>query len=130
MFSDIAVRILPILSMKRELNSFRNAFILVDIVMAILFYSVEILKNNFHKILNTLDVELKFTMEIGGNVFDLKISTQNNCLEATVYCKPTESHLYLEASSCHKKFSENGIIKGVPLRLRRVRSTMEDSKMK
>ena len=67
MFSDIAVRILPILSMKRELNSFRNAFILVDIVMAILFYSVEILKNNFHKILNTLDVELKFTMEIGGN---------------------------------------------------------------
>ena len=67
MFSDIAVRILPILSMKRELHSFRNAFILVDIVMAILFYSVEILKNKFHKILNTLDVELKFTMEIGGN---------------------------------------------------------------
>ena len=85
MFSDIAVRILPILSMKRELHSFRNAFILVDIVMAILFYSVEILKNKFHKILNTLDVELKFTMEIGGNSiwfknFYSKQLFRGNCL--------------------------------------------------
>ena len=34
--------------------------------------------------LNNQDEKLKFTMEIGGNnifFLDLKISTQNNCLE-------------------------------------------------
>ena len=83
--------------------------------------------------LNTLNEKLKFTMEIGGNsmfFLDLKISIQNNRLETTVYSKSTESHLYLEASSCHKKSSKNGIIKGVALRLRRICSTMEDFKIK
>ena len=49
-------------------------------------------------------------MEIGGNsicFLDLKIYIQNNCLETTVYSKPTDSHLCLEASSCHKKSSKN-----------------------
>ena len=54
--------------------------------------------------LNTLDEKLKFTMEIGGNsigFIDLKSFIQNNRLETTVYSKPY-SHLYPEASSCHK----------------------------
>ena len=63
--------------------------------------------------LNSLDEKLKFTMEIRGNsicFLDLKISIQNNRLETTVHGKPTDSHLYLEASYCHKKSSKNGII--------------------
>ena len=83
--------------------------------------------------LNTLEEKLKFKMEIGGNsicFLDLKISIQNNRLETTVYSKPTDSHFYLEASSCHKKSSKNGIIKGAALRLRRICSTMEDFKIK
>ena len=83
--------------------------------------------------LKTLDEKLKFTMEVGGNsicFLDLKIYIQNNRLEATVYSKPTDSHLYLEASTWHKTSSENAIIKGVVLRLCRICSTMEDFKIK
>ena len=56
--------------------------------------------------LNTLDETLKFIMVVGGNnicFLDLKMSIQNNRLETTVYSKPTDRHLYLEASSCHMK---------------------------
>ena len=83
--------------------------------------------------LNTLDEKVKFTMDIGGNsicFLDLKISIQNNGLETTVYSKATDSNLYLEASSCHKKSSKNGIIKDVALRLRRICSTMQGFKKK
>ena len=71
-------------------------------------------------------------MEIGVNsicFLHLKISIQSNPLETTVYSKPTDSHLYLEASSCHKKSSNlNDIIKDVARRLCRICSTMEDFK--
>ena len=50
-------------------------------------------------------------------------SIVGNKLETTVYSKPTDSHLYLHASSCHAKSSINGIPKGVALRLRRSCST-------
>ena len=79
--------------------------------------------------LTTLDEKLKFTMKIGGNnicFLDRKISIQNNRLETTVYSKPTDSHLYLQTSSCHKKSSKNGIIRGVALHLHRICSTMEE----
>ena len=82
--------------------------------------------------LNTLNEKLKFMMEIGGNsicFLDLKISLQNNRLETTVYIKPTDSHLYLEAPSCHKKSSKNDIIKGLALCLRKKLSTVEDFKI-
>ena len=60
--------------------------------------------------LKTLDENLKFTMEIGGNCFlDLKISIQSNRLETNVHSKPTDSHFYVEASSCHEKSSKNDI---------------------
>ena len=58
--------------------------------------------------LTSLDEKLKFTLDIGGNsicFLGLIISIQNNRLEATVYSKPTDSHLYLKTSSCHKKSS-------------------------
>ena len=83
--------------------------------------------------LNPLDEKLKFIIEIEGNSIcslDLKISIQNNCFETTVYSKPTESHLWMEASSCHKKSSKNDIIKGAAFCLLRISSTMENFKMK
>ena len=83
--------------------------------------------------LNTLDETLKFIMVVGGNnicLLDLKMSIQSNRLETTVYSKPTDSHLYLEASSCHKKSSKNGIMKGVDLLLCRICSPKEYFKIK
>ena len=54
---------------------------------------------------------------------DLKINIVNGQLETTVYSKPTDSHLYLHARSCHKPSSIRGIQKGVAPRLRRICST-------
>ena len=68
-------------------------------------------------------------MDIGNNVIcflDLKITIEANKMCTTVYSKPTDSHLYLEATSCHNSSSKNGIIKGVALRLRRICSTLEE----
>ena len=45
---------------------------------------------------------------------------------STVYRKPTDSHLYLNADSCHKKSSVKGVQKGVALRLRRICSSGND----
>ena len=83
--------------------------------------------------MNTIDEKLKFTMEIGGNsicFLDLKIPIQSNRLETIVYSKLNDNHVYLAASSCHKKSSKHGIIRGVALCLRRICSTMEDFKIK
>ena len=80
-----------------------------------------------------MDEKLKLTMEIGGSsifFLEVKIYIQNNRLETTVYGKPTDSHLYLEAQSCHKKSSKISIMKGVAFRLRRICSTTEDFKIK
>ena len=82
--------------------------------------------NDFHDFLNSLNSNLKFTMEVGNETLcflDLKISIRNNKLETSVYSKPTDSHLYLHAKSCHQKASINGIQKGVAIRLRKICST-------
>ena len=85
--------------------------------------------NQFFNFINTLDEYLKFTMEIGGDslaYLDLLISIVDHLLYTTVYSKPTDSHLYLQADSCHPKLSIKGIQKGVALRLRRICTTVEE----
>ena len=60
--------------------------------------------------LNTLNEKLKFTIDMRGSsicFLDLKMFIQRNRLETAVYSKHTDSHLYLEASSCHKKSSKS-----------------------
>ena len=48
----------------------------------------------------------------------------------SVYSKPTDAHLYLNAKSSHPKSQILGIAKGVALRLRRICSDDEDFKQK
>ena len=57
---------------------------------------------------------------------DLRISIFGNKLTTTVYGKPTDSHLYLHADSCHNKSSIKGNQKGVALRLRCICSSDND----
>ena len=81
---------------------------------------------SFFNFLNSLNDDLKFTMEIGNDklcFLDLEIKLENNKLHTTVYSKPTDAHLYLHATSCHNKLSIKGIPKGVALRLRRICSS-------
>ena len=47
-------------------------------------------------------------------------------METTVYSKPTDAHLYLNANSSHPKSQILGIAKGVALRLRRICSRDAD----
>ena len=52
----------------------------------------------FLMFLNSLDSNLQFTIEIGGNelcFLDLKLTLTDNKIQTTVYSKPTDSHLYL-----------------------------------
>ena len=81
---------------------------------------------SFYIFLNSLNPHLKFTMEVGGKsicFLDLEISIKNGQLETAVYSKLTDSHLYLNAKSCHKPPSLRRIQKGVAERLRRICST-------
>ena len=83
----------------------------------------------FFEFMNSLDPNIKFTMEIGGKslcFLDLKLTIENEKIETTVYSKPTDSHLYLLDSSCHNYSSIKGIQKGVALRLRRICSSDEE----
>ena len=83
----------------------------------------------FFKDLNTFDPHLQFTMDVGGrslHFLDLLISIVNNRMETTVYSKPTDAHLYLNANSSHPKSQILGIAKGVALRLRRICSRDAD----
>ena len=85
--------------------------------------------NEFFTFMNSINKDLQFTMEIGGKslcFLDLQITLKNNHLTTTVYSKPTNSHLYLHANSCHNQSSINGIPKGVALRLRRICSSDEE----
>ena len=85
--------------------------------------------HEFHEFINSLDERLKFTIEVGGYVIcflDLRIGLFDGCLVTTVYSKPTDSHLYLQAESCHQEASIKGIQKGVALRLRRICSSLDE----
>jgi hypothetical protein len=87
----------------------------------------------FFQDLNTFDAHLQFTMEIGGqslHFLDLLITIVDNKLVTSVYSKPTDAHLYLNAKSSHPKSQILGIAKGVALRLRRICSDDEDFKQR
>ncbi|XP_057302660.1 uncharacterized protein LOC130636829 [Hydractinia symbiolongicarpus] len=83
----------------------------------------------FFVFMNSINQDLKFTMEIGGDklcFLDLQMSLKDNKISTTVYSKPTDTHLYLHATSCHNKSSIRGIPKGIALRLRRICSNNTD----
>ena len=87
----------------------------------------------FLTFLNSIDSNLKFTIEVGGNelyFLDLKLTLKDNKSQTKVYSKPTNSRLYLQANSCHHLPSILGIEKEIAVRLRRLCSTDEESNNK
>ena len=77
----------------------------------------------FYNFLNSLNPNLKFTMDVGGKSFcflDIKISMVNGQLDTTFYSKSTYSHLYVHNKSCHKPSFIRGIWNSVALPLRRI----------
>lgn len=85
--------------------------------------------NNFLEMLNSIDHSIQFSVQIGKHklrFLDLEIRLKNHHLEHTVYRKPTNSHMYLDFSSCHFTPCKKGIAKGVALRLRRICSSTQE----
>ena len=83
----------------------------------------------FLMILNSIDSNLQFTIEVGGielYFLELKLTLKEKKIQTTLYSKPTDSHLYLQADACHHLSSILGIPKGVALSLRRICSTNEE----
>jgi hypothetical protein len=83
--------------------------------------------------LNSFDKYLQFTMDMGGkslHFLDLLITIKGNSLVTSVYSKPTDAHMYLDAESCHPRSQILGIAKGVSLRIRRICSEEEDFRNK
>ena len=79
--------------------------------------------------LNTFDPHLQFTMDMGGkslHFLDLFITIVNKRLGTTVYSKPTDSHVYLNARSSHPRSQIRAIAKSVVLRLGRICSEDRD----
>ena len=101
-YSDVAIRHLDKIINEKRVTKFQECFYFgryCDDCLVLWCGDIEKL-NDVHEMLNTLDKKLRFTMEIGANnicFLDLKIYIQNNRLETTVYSKPTDSDLYLEA---------------------------------
>ena len=62
-------------------------------------------------------------MDINYVFLDLNFTLQDNKIQTAIYSKATDSHLYLQAHSCHHSPSILGIQKGVALRLCRSCST-------
>ena len=79
--------------------------------------------------LNSLDENLKFTVEIGGKslcFLDLKITIDDKKLLTSAYSKPTNSYLYLDGTSCHPARSIDAISTGVAKRVKRICSNDSD----
>ena len=87
----------------------------------------------FFQDLNTFDAHLQFTIEIGGrslHFLDLLITIVDNKLVISVYSKPTDAHLYLNAKSSHPKSQIRRTARGVAMRLRTICSDDEDFKQR
>ena len=90
-------------------------------------FSIWIISNVF----KLCGLHLQFTIEVGRNelcFLDFKLTLKDNKTHSTVYSKPTDRCLYLQADSCHRLPSILGIQKGVALKLHRICSSDEEFK--
>ena len=66
----------------------------------------------FFKILNSCHPKIKFTAEYSldkVNFLDVEVIRSGNKLLTDLYIKPTDTHQYLEFSSCHVYHSKKSI---------------------
>ena len=80
------------------------------------------LKLNSDKI-NEVHLTIKFTAEWSKtsiNFLDVTVSLTEGVIETDLYVKPTDSHQYLQSSSCHPFHCKKGIPYSQALRLNRI----------
>ena len=77
----------------------------------------------FFKFLNCYHPTIKFTADYSReeiHFLDVSVGKRNNHLVTDLYIKPTDTHQYLHASSCHVYHSKNSIPYSQALRLNRI----------
>ncbi|XP_057308454.1 uncharacterized protein LOC130646297 [Hydractinia symbiolongicarpus] len=82
----------------------------------------------FLELLNSCHPTIKFTHSFSRdsvNFLDVKVIRKDNHLITDLYVKPTDTHQYLQASSCHVPHSIRGIAYSQALRLNRICSEGE-----
>ena len=69
--------------------------------------------------------ETNFSTE-SVNFLDVTVSIQREQIRTSLYTKPTDAHLYLNAKSCHPKHVVKNLPKGQFIRVRRICSEDAD----
>ena len=83
----------------------------------------------FVEYLNSVHASIKFTEEFSSieiNFLDVTIYRSGEEILSNLYCKPTDSHSYLEFNSCHPPHNKTSIPFSQFLRIRRNCSKWED----
>ena len=68
--------------------------------------------NRFHDILNDLDINISFTMEISDKAIpflDILVIKEEETIHTDIYYKTTDTHQYLNFSSCHPRHVKRAI---------------------
>ena len=82
--------------------------------------------NDFFLFLNNFHKTIKFTMENSTesvNFLDVKVVKSNGRLITDLYSKPTDTHQYLHAKSCHRNSTKRAIPYGQAVRIKRICSS-------
>ena len=77
---------------------------------------------------NTKHTTIKFTSEQSNksiSFLDVMVNLSDGHLDTDLYSKPTDTHQYLEWSSCHPRHTKHSLPYGLAFRLRRICSTDE-----
>ena len=78
----------------------------------------------FLNFLNNIHPTIKFTMDYSSKKVDFLDVTitksENGKLETNLYSKPTDTHQFLHATSCHRASCKNGIPYSQAIRLKRI----------
>ena len=87
-----------------------------------IFRGMETQLIEFHKYANSIHPTIKFTMEYfkDENTFlDMIMYVEDGILKTQLYCKPKDSHSYLDFDSCHLTHNKTSIPYSQFLRIRR-----------
>ena len=78
-------------------------------------------EKELEKFLNCYHPTIKFTANyLRKEILDVSVRKKNNQLVTDLYIKPTDTHQYLHASSCHVYHSKKSIPYSQALRLNRI----------
>ena len=89
--------------------------------------------SSFIEYINSYHQTIKFTTEKSRDsvsYLDVSVSRKGQALETDLYCKSTDTHQYLQKSSCHPWHVKKAIPYGQALRIRRICSDEKKFRMR